>query len=92
MAMFGLTIADSDKRDDICSVLPENVQALEWFLKLQTQWRVSFGGLMGLDYGVFIMMAKDEGMRGRERAEVLEDLRMMEGVYLEVVREAKGDG
>lgn len=31
-------------------VFEDNWPAVEMFLRLQTQWRVSFGGLVGLDY------------------------------------------
>ena len=31
-------------------VWEENWQAVEMFLRLQTQWRVGFSGLLGLDY------------------------------------------
>lgn len=40
---------ESRKAGDF-EVFEENMPALEMFLRLQTQWRTSFGGLIGLDY------------------------------------------
>lgn len=31
--------------------MPENEEALWFYLEVRTQWRVSIGGLVGLDYG-----------------------------------------
>lgn len=85
-AVFGLVVDEPKQPADQFGILPENVDALVWFLKMQTQWRVSVNGLVGLDYGLFIMWSKDEGMKRKERMWLLEDLRLMEREYLDVVR------
>jgi hypothetical protein len=49
---------------------------------MQTQWRVGMNGLTGMDYGVFLQWAKEEGVKRLDRLWLLGDLRMMEGEYL----------
>ena len=63
-------------------ILPENLDALNWFLQMQTQWRVGMNGLTGMDYGVFMQWAKEEGVKRLDRVWLLGDLRMMEGQFL----------
>ncbi len=67
-------------------ILPENVEAVAWFLKMQTQWRPGMNGPTGLDYGVFIQCAKDEGVKRRDRVWILEDLRLLEREFLGAAR------
>ena len=43
-------------------------------------------GPYGLDYGVFIMMAKDEEVKRSDRVWILEDLRLLEREYLAAFR------
>lgn len=86
--MFGLAVPDRETKPKTFAILPENMDALGWFLKLQTQWRVGMNGPVGLDYGVFIQCAKDEGVKRRDRVWILEDLRLMEREYLGAVRQA----
>jgi hypothetical protein len=49
---------------------------------MQTQWRVGMNGLTGMDYGVFLQWAKEEGVKRLDRVWLLGDLRMMEREYL----------
>lgn len=67
-------------------VLAANAEVLSWFMRLQTQWRVGMNGAYGLDYSVFIMMAKDEEVKRSDRVWLLEDLRLMEREYLAAFR------
>lgn len=62
------------------------MEAVVWFLRMQTQWRVGMNGLVGMEYGVFLLWAKDEGVKRRDRVWLLEDLRLMEREYLAAVR------
>jgi hypothetical protein len=41
---------DSGRGCDNPEILAENVPAIEFFLAIQTQWRVGFSGATGLDY------------------------------------------
>lgn len=42
--------------------MPENFEAWTLWLAVQTQWRVSFGGLLGLDYPAMFQMAEFMGI------------------------------
>lgn len=42
-------LEQAQKNEDF-EVWPENWPFLEMFLRMQTQWRTSFSGLIGLDY------------------------------------------
>lgn len=42
-------LVEAQRREDF-EVWPENWSAVEMFLRLETQWRVSFNGALGLDY------------------------------------------
>jgi hypothetical protein len=55
-------------------------------MKLQTQWRMGMNGPVGLDYQAFILWAKDEGVKRRDRVWLLEDLRLVEREFLGVMR------
>jgi hypothetical protein len=84
--MFGLEVPEVEQRPKTFGILLENCEALAWFLKLQTQWRVGMNGPVGLDYGVFIQCARDEGVKRRDRVWLLEDLRLIEREYLGAAR------
>jgi len=75
-------VEEPDEEPDSFGILPENIEALNWFLLMQTQWRVGMNGLTGMDYGVFLQWAKEEGVKRVDRVWLLGDLRMMEGEYL----------
>ena len=83
--MFGLAVAEPDPEPATFGVLPENMETVVWFLRMQTQWRVGMNGLVGMEYGVFLLWARDEGIKRRDRVWLLEDLRLMEREYLAVV-------
>jgi hypothetical protein len=64
-------------------VLPENWTSVEMFLRLQTQWRTSASGVIGLDYGVMawifsMYMVKDQRL-------LFEDLQAMEAAALAII-------
>ena len=81
-------VEEPDEEPDSFGILPENVDALNWFLLMQTQWRVGMNGLTGMDYGVFLQWAKEEGVKRLDRVWLLGDLRMMEGEYLATLYQA----
>jgi hypothetical protein len=85
-AVFGLAVPEVEAKPETFGLLAENVEAIGWFMKMQTQWRVDMAGRFGLDYGVFILWAKDEGVKRRDRVWLLEDLRLVEREFLGVMR------
>lgn len=54
MAAFGLNEEDFEEQE--LMVWPDNWQAVILFTRLRTQWRVGFGGAVGLDYNVLYRM------------------------------------
>jgi hypothetical protein len=84
--VFGLAVPEVEQRPETFGLLAENAEAIGWFMKLQTQWRMGMNGPVGLDYGVFIQWAKDEGVRRQDRLWLLEDLRLVEREFLGVMR------
>ena len=48
-AILGIPIPDLEPEKDFV-VLKENWPAVELFLRCQTQWRTSVGGVIGFDY------------------------------------------
>jgi hypothetical protein len=89
-AIFGLVVEEPDEEPDSFGILPENVEVLNWFLLMQTQWRVGMNGLTGMDYGVFLQWAKEEGVKRLDRMWLLGDLRMMEGQFLNSLHSGTG--
>jgi hypothetical protein len=75
-------VEEPDEEPDSFGILPENVEVLNWFLLMQTQWTPGMNGLVGMRYDVFLQWARDEGVKRRDRMWILGDLRMMEGEYL----------
>ena len=73
-------------------ILPENVEVLNWFLRMQTQWRVGMNGPTGMDYGLFLHWAKDEGVKRLDRVWMLDDLRLMEREFLNSLHSATAAG
>jgi hypothetical protein len=56
------------------------------FLRCQTQWRLSGGGVMGLDYGVVLQMC-DVYAVGDKR-QLMDDLQIMEAHARSLINEA----
>ena len=86
--MFGIALEESpvEVAPKEFLLLPENLLVVAWFTKLQTQWQVGMNGPIGLRYDVFLMWAKDEGVKRSDRVWILEDLRLMEREFLDALR------
>jgi hypothetical protein len=84
--VFGLAVPEVEQRPETFGLLAENGEAMGWFMKLQTQWRMGMNGPVGLDYQVFFLWAKDEGVKRSDRLWLLEDLRLVEREFLGVMR------
>jgi len=61
-------------------VLEENWPAVEMFLRLQTQWRTTMSGLLGLDYGAVAWLLRLYEVE--DPRALLEDLQVMEAAAL----------
>jgi hypothetical protein len=64
-------------------VWPENWDAVLMFTRLQTQWRASAGGVIGLDYGAVGWLLRLYEVK--DQRALLEDLQIMEGAALAVI-------
>jgi hypothetical protein len=69
-----------EQRDENFEVWEENWPVVEMFLRVQTQWRTTMNGVLGLDYGavawLFMMYEVND-----QRA-LLEDLQVMEAAAM----------
>lgn len=84
MAAFGFCADDFEQE---VSIWPDNWQAFEVFAAMQTQWRSGMNGATGLDYAALEPVMRLQGVQKRERAEVFEAVRLMEGEALAVMRD-----
>jgi len=82
----------SEEEPESFGILPENLEVLNWFLRMQTQWRVGMNGPTGMDYGLFLHWSKDEGVRRTERVWMLDDLRLMEREFLNSLHSGSTSG
>lgn len=82
--MFGLTM------EEACGppveVWPDNVEALNVFIAMATQWRTSYGGAIGLDYNALPVVFDLVRVAQDARADVFDDLRILEDAALEQMR------
>lgn len=67
-------------------VWPEHEDAVLMFLRVQTQWRTTSSGVMGLDYGVVLQMFDLYAVEKRQQ--VMEDLQVMESRAKELLNRA----
>ncbi len=58
------------------------------FLRLQTQWRMSMSGVLGLDYVAVEWMLRLYGVE--DQRSMLEDLQVMEGAALTLINKKEG--
>ena len=64
-------------------VIDDNWIAVEMFVKAQTQWQTSFGGLVGLKYEIFLMQGGLFDLYNiKDRTKILEELQIMESYAL----------
>ena len=61
-------------------VLEENWPVVEMFLRVQTQWRTTMNGLLGLDYGAVAWLLRLYEVE--DPRALLEDLQVMEAAAL----------
>ena len=66
----------------------ENWPTVEMFLRVQTQWRTSMSGVIGLDYLAVEWMLRLYGVE--DQRSMLEDLQVMEGAALTLINKKEG--
>lgn len=72
-------------------VWPEHEPALRLFIGMRTQWRMGFGGPVGLDYAVLPLVARAVGLRRGMAHKAFADVQAMEAAALEWMAEKRGD-
>jgi ABC-type thiamine transport system substrate-binding protein len=66
-----------------CEVWEENWSAVEMFLRVQTQWRTTMNGIMGLDYGAVAWLFSMYSVE--DPRSLLEDLQVMEAAAMAII-------
>lgn len=61
------------------------MQAFELFASLRTQWRVSLGGVTGLDYGVVYHKLDRLGLSAERYDEIEAQIQVLESAALEEI-------
>jgi hypothetical protein len=77
-AALGIVMPEQPPED--FEVLEENWPAVQMFLRLQTQWRTTMSGLLGLDYGAVAWLLRLYEVE--DPRALLEDLQVMEAAAL----------
>lgn len=77
MAFFG-----NELYEETVEVWPDNVQAVNLLISVRTQWRMGFGGPVGLDYGPVFHKMDRMGLTPERYEELEEEIRTMEQAAL----------
>jgi hypothetical protein len=86
---WGLTQTEVEAAATV-EVWPENVAAVNVFIAMGTQWNVGPGGAVGLNYPSLETTMRLLGVPKRERADVFEQVRVMEDAALAQIRSNHG--
>lgn len=86
-AQFGLTLEEA--QGEAVGVWPDNLQAVNVFISLSTQWRTGMNGATGLDYNALPVVMRMTGVMQADRAAVFEDVRTLEDAAMEIMREVQ---
>jgi hypothetical protein len=65
------------------------VASINVMIAMSTQWRMGMSGPTGLDYNALPAVMRLSGVSAKDRAEVFDDIRTMEDVALQTIRESK---
>lgn len=78
-----------EAQGDAVGVWPDNIQAVNAFIQMSTQWRVSATGPTGLDYNALPVVMRMGCIPAKDRPSVFEDVRVMEDAALMKMRAEK---
>lgn len=68
-------------------VWQEHWQAVDLFCQLGTQWRVGFGGTVGLDYIALNMLLDLHHIKQDKRLELFKKIQILENTALQLMHE-----
>ena len=71
---FGIILPEPEPVE--FAIWPENLETVQLFIDVQTQWRTTGSGAIGLDYGVVLSLASLSG--ATDPLALLRDLQVME--------------
>ena len=83
-AAFGIALPEQAPEDNF-EVWEENWPAIELFMRVQTQWRTTMNGVLGLDYGAVAWLLKLYEVS--DPRALLEDLQIMESAVIMVLND-----
>lgn len=79
-------MAPEDYEEEPFGVWPENWPAVELFLRLSTQWRISLSGETGLDYAALYPLLDRVASDPTEWEALFDDVRVLEAEALQQMR------
>lgn len=82
--MFGIELPEPEPQ--VFDVHPDAENAIQWFFRVSTQWRVADGTRIGLDYGVVLSLLSLYQVANP--VALMEDLRVMEDAALAAMQKA----
>lgn len=85
---MGLRVEDVEDEYAI-EYWPDTEPAIFTFIQLRTQWRMGFSGPVGLDYTAAETLMRIRRVPASKRADLLDDLRVMEDEALRTLAEEK---
>lgn len=83
--MLGLTQEEAEEAD-VVEVWPDNVESVNAFIALGTQWQVGPGGAIGLVYASIEPVLRFNKVPRKNWPDVFEDIRVLEDAALEQQR------
>ncbi len=81
--MLGVILPDPEPVE--FGIWPENMAAVQMFLDVQTQWRTTSAGVIGLDYSVILALANLSG--AADPLALLRDIQVMEVRAVELINQ-----
>lgn len=64
-------------------IFPDNLDAVDVFITMDTQWSVGFSGRTGLDYSKLPFVMRMAGIERKEWPRIFDSVRVMERAALE---------
>lgn len=86
-AVMGVALPEQQADEDY-EVMPDAWPAVQMFLRLQTQWRTTMNGLLGLDYSAVAWLLRLYEVE--DQRSMLEDLQVMEAAVIAVLSREGG--
>ena len=86
-AAYGLTIEEASGPD--VEVWPDNLNAVNLFISVSTQWRSGVSGPTGLDYAVLPYVIERASIDRADYDQVFADIRVLEESALEIMHADK---